>query len=153
MRKAKARKNLKAYGRREAGARKDDGKAFYAALENGLVGYLSDLSNLEFRGMTRRKARGKSQGARLQGYAGGADHPVVRHLRLRAQFAPVAQSEAEPRIRFQVRNALRNPGGTEMKSASVKILSAVLLACGVSFAAAPPAHARAGDIGIQGAEL
>ena len=30
-----------------------DGKGFFAALENGLVNYLSDLTNLEFKGMTR----------------------------------------------------------------------------------------------------
>ncbi|MCK9182375.1 MAG: BatD family protein [Fibrobacteraceae bacterium] len=54
VRKAKAQANLKKYTTlaKEALA-KNDGKAFYAALENGLVGYLSDLSNLEFRGMTK----------------------------------------------------------------------------------------------------
>ena len=30
-----------------------DGKAFYAALENGLIDYLSNLTNVEFKGMTR----------------------------------------------------------------------------------------------------
>ena len=32
---------------------KGDAKALYAALENGLIGYLSDCTNLEFKGMTR----------------------------------------------------------------------------------------------------
>lgn len=32
---------------------KGDAKALYAALENGLVDYLSDLTNMEFKGMTR----------------------------------------------------------------------------------------------------
>lgn len=54
VRKAKARKNLKIYTTQAQEAlRKNDGKAFYAALENGLIGYLSDLSNLEFRGMIK----------------------------------------------------------------------------------------------------
>lgn len=58
MRKAKARKNLKRYTEEAKSAlKKGDGKVFYAALENGLVGYLSDLSNLEFRGMTRDQVR------------------------------------------------------------------------------------------------
>ena len=35
-----------------------DGKGFFAALENGLVNYLSDLTNLEFKGMTRTQMRG-----------------------------------------------------------------------------------------------
>lgn len=54
VRKAKAKKNLKQYtSAAKTALQKDDGKAFYAALENGLVGYLSDLSNREFRGMTK----------------------------------------------------------------------------------------------------
>lgn len=36
-----------------------DGKGFFAALENGLVNYLSDLTNLEFKGMTRTQMRGE----------------------------------------------------------------------------------------------
>jgi hypothetical protein len=54
VRKGKAGKQLK---ERFAQARKaldsGDGKGFFAALENGLVNYLSDLTNLEFKGMTR----------------------------------------------------------------------------------------------------
>ena len=54
VRKGKANKMLKARfaSAREALA-KGDAKALYAALENGLVGYLSDRTNLEFKGMTR----------------------------------------------------------------------------------------------------
>ena len=54
VRKGKAGKQLR---ERFAQARKalesGDGKGFFAALENGLVNYLSDLTNLEFKGMTR----------------------------------------------------------------------------------------------------
>lgn len=58
QRRAKAHKNLKRYIEEAKSAlKKGDGKAFYSALENGLVGYLSDLSNLEFRGMTRDQVR------------------------------------------------------------------------------------------------
>ena len=58
VRKAKAKKNLKQYtASAKSALQKDDGKAFYAALENGLVGYLSDLSNREFRGMTKNQVQ------------------------------------------------------------------------------------------------
>ncbi len=54
VRKAKAKKNLKQSLNKAKGAlQKNDTKEFYAALENGLIGYISDLSNLEFRGMTK----------------------------------------------------------------------------------------------------
>ena len=36
-----------------AALQKGDAKALYAALENGLIDYLSDKTNLEFKGMTR----------------------------------------------------------------------------------------------------
>ncbi|MBP5247505.1 MAG: protein BatD [Fibrobacter sp.] len=56
VRKAKAKKNLKQYtAAAKSALQKNDGKAFYAALENGLIGYLSDLSNREFRGMTKNQ--------------------------------------------------------------------------------------------------
>ena len=54
VRRGKANRMLK---EKFANARKalgdGDGKAFYAALENGLIDYISNLSNLEFKGMTR----------------------------------------------------------------------------------------------------
>ncbi|WP_173383734.1 BatD family protein [Fibrobacter succinogenes] len=54
VRKGKANKMLR---ERFASARealhKGDAKALYAALENGLIDYLSDCTNLEFKGMTR----------------------------------------------------------------------------------------------------
>ena len=54
VRKGKANKMLKArfMNAREA-LKKGDAKALYAALENGLIDYLSDKTNLEFKGMTR----------------------------------------------------------------------------------------------------
>ena len=58
VRKGKAGKQLR---ERFAQARKalesGDGKGFFAALENGLVNYLSDLTNLEFKGMTRTQMK------------------------------------------------------------------------------------------------
>lgn len=58
VRKATAKKNLKKFTAiAKTALEKGDGKAFYAALENGLVGYLSDLSNLEFRGMTKEAVK------------------------------------------------------------------------------------------------
>lgn len=54
IRKGKANKMLK---NRFASAREalknGDAKALFAALENGLIDYLSDMTNLEFKGMTR----------------------------------------------------------------------------------------------------
>ena len=54
VRRGKANRMLK---EKFANARKalgdGDGKAFFAALENGLIDYISNLSNLEFKGMTR----------------------------------------------------------------------------------------------------
>ncbi len=54
MRKGKANKQLKArFANANTALSKGDAKALYAALENGLVDYLSDLTNQEFKGMTR----------------------------------------------------------------------------------------------------
>jgi len=54
MRKGKANKMLKArFANARAALQKGDAKALYAALENGLIDYLSDKTNLEFKGMTR----------------------------------------------------------------------------------------------------
>ncbi len=54
VRKGKANKQLKArFANANAALAKGDAKALYAALENGLVDYLSDLTNAEFKGMTR----------------------------------------------------------------------------------------------------
>ncbi len=54
VRKGKANKMLKArFANARAALQKGDAKALYAALENGLIDYLSDKTNLEFKGMTR----------------------------------------------------------------------------------------------------
>ena len=54
VRKGKANKLLKEkFADAREALKKGDGKAFYAALENGLIDYLSNLTNLEFKGMTR----------------------------------------------------------------------------------------------------
>ncbi|WP_407456877.1 BatD family protein [Fibrobacter sp.] len=54
MRKGKANKMLKArFASAREALQKGDAKALYAALENGLIDYLSDKTNLEFKGMTR----------------------------------------------------------------------------------------------------
>jgi hypothetical protein len=54
VRKGKANKMLKVrFANARAALQKGDAKALYAALENGLIDYLSDKTNLEFKGMTR----------------------------------------------------------------------------------------------------
>lgn len=95
VRKAKARKNLKTNTDAAMLAlEKDDGKAFYAALENGLVGYLSDLSNLEFRGMTREQ---REESLRALGFKDAQVEEISKWFDTCAfaRFAPVVQSEAE----------------------------------------------------------
>ena len=54
VRKGKANKMLKArFANAREALKKGNAKALYAALENGLINYLSDKTNLEFKGMTR----------------------------------------------------------------------------------------------------
>ena len=54
VRKGKADKMLKArFANARAALKEGNAKALYAALENGLIDYLSDRTNLEFKGMTR----------------------------------------------------------------------------------------------------
>ena len=54
VRKGKANKLLKEkFANAREALKKGDGKGFYAALENGLIDYLSNLTNIEFKGMTR----------------------------------------------------------------------------------------------------
>ena len=54
VRKGKANKMLKEkFAHARAALQKGDGKAFFAALENWLIDYLSNLTNQEFTGMTR----------------------------------------------------------------------------------------------------
>ena len=54
VRKGKANKLLKEkFANARTALKNGDGKAFFAALENGLIDYLSNLTNVEFKGMTR----------------------------------------------------------------------------------------------------
>ena len=54
VRKGQANRQLRErFAQAREALKKGDGKGFFAALENGLVNYLSDLTNLEFKGMTR----------------------------------------------------------------------------------------------------
>ena len=54
VRKGKANKLLKEkFANARTALKSGDGKAFFAALENGLIDYLSNLTNVEFKGMTR----------------------------------------------------------------------------------------------------
>ena len=54
VRKGQANKQLRErFAQAREALKTGDGKGFFAALENGLVNYLSDLTNLEFNGMTR----------------------------------------------------------------------------------------------------
>jgi len=54
VRKSKANKMLKVrFANARTALEKGDTKAFFAALENGLIDYMSDKTNLEFKGMTR----------------------------------------------------------------------------------------------------
>lgn len=58
VRKSKANKMLKEkFANARAALQKGEGKAFFAALENGLIDYLSNLTNLEFKGMTRTQMK------------------------------------------------------------------------------------------------
>ena len=54
VRKGHASKQLKEkFAQARKALESGDGKGFFAALENGLLNYLSDTTNLEFKGMTR----------------------------------------------------------------------------------------------------
>ena len=54
VRKGQANRQLRErFAQARTALEKGDGKGFFAALENGLVNYLSDQTNLEFKGMTR----------------------------------------------------------------------------------------------------
>ena len=58
VRKGKADKMLKArFANAREALKKGNAKALYAALENGLIDYLSDKTNLEFKGMTRSQMK------------------------------------------------------------------------------------------------
>lgn len=95
VRKGKANKMLKA---RFASARdalaKGDAKALYAALENGLIGYLSDCTNLEFKGMTRPQMKSKLEELGVKAELIGAIDSWLEKCAF-ARFAPVNPNESE----------------------------------------------------------
>ena len=95
VRKGKANKMLKARfaSAREALA-KGDAKALYAALENGLVGYLSDRTNLEFKGMTRPQMKSKLEELGVKAETIDAIDSWLEKCAF-ARFAPVNPSEGE----------------------------------------------------------
>ncbi len=95
VRKAKARKNLKKNTARARQAlEKSDTKGFYAALENGLIDYLSDISNREFRGMTRERQK---ENLESLGISGESQEKIFKWLEecAYARFAPAESSAAE----------------------------------------------------------
>ncbi len=95
VRKGKANKMLKA---RFANARdalaKGDAKALYAALENGLIGYLSDRTNLEFKGMTRPQMKSKLEELGVKAETIEAIDSWLEKCAF-ARFAPVNPNESE----------------------------------------------------------
>ena len=95
VRKGKANKMLKA---RFASARdalaKGDAKALYAALENGLIGYLSDRTNLEFKGMTRPQMKSKLEELGVKAETIEAIDSWLEKCAF-ARFAPVNPNESE----------------------------------------------------------
>ena len=95
VRKGKANKMLKARftNAREALA-KGDAKALYAALENGLIGYLSDRTNLEFKGMTRPQMKTKLEELGAKAELIAAIDSWLEKCAF-ARFAPVNPNESE----------------------------------------------------------
>ncbi len=95
VRKAKAKKNRKnSTAKARQALVKNDAKGFYAAIENGLIDYLSDISNREFRGMTRER-----QKANLEelGIRGELQAKILQCLEecAYARFAPAGISATE----------------------------------------------------------
>ena len=95
VRKAKAKKKLKNNtAKAKAALEKNDPKGFYAALENGLVDYLSDISNREFRGMTRDQQKANLNYLGIDEEAQGKVFKWLEECAY-ARFAPAGGSAAE----------------------------------------------------------
>jgi hypothetical protein len=95
IRKGKAKKMLKGkFASAHAAMKNGDTKAFYAALEAGLIDYLSDINNLEFKGMTRDQM--KLELGKL-GLDEGAIDKIDKWLEkcAFARFAPVSTTRDE----------------------------------------------------------
>lgn len=95
VRRNKASKMLKnRFAKANEALSKGDAKALYAALENGLVDYLSDLTNAEFKGMTRPQMKDELQKR-------GVNQDVIANIDqwlekcAFARFAPVNPSQSE----------------------------------------------------------
>ncbi|MDR1760135.1 MAG: BatD family protein [Fibrobacter sp.] len=95
MRKSRARKNLQVYTKKAKEALQSGNfKEFYALLENALIGYLSDLSNREFRGMTREALQTNLEELGFK----ETDITEIRKWLNKCDevcFAPVSHSQAE----------------------------------------------------------
>lgn len=95
VRKNQANKMLKQrFAKAKEALAKGDAKALYAALENGLVDYLSDLTNQEYKGMTRDQMKTdlKSRGVKEETIA-SIDSWLEKCAF--ARFAPVNPSASE----------------------------------------------------------
>ncbi|MCQ2100154.1 MAG: BatD family protein [Fibrobacter sp.] len=95
VRKGKASKQLKTrFANANAALQKGDAKALYAALENGLVDYLSDLTNAEFRGMTRPQMKQELESRGVSAETISAIDSWLEKCAF-ARFAPVNPSAEE----------------------------------------------------------
>ncbi len=95
VRKGKANKQLKArFANANAALAKNDAKALYAALENGLVDYLSDLTNVEFKGMTRPQMKQELESRGISAETIAAIDSWLEKCAF-ARFAPVNPSAEE----------------------------------------------------------
>lgn len=97
IRKGKASKMLKArFASASEALAKGNSKDFYAALENGLVDYLSDLTNLEFKGMTRPQMKQELSNLGIKEETISSIDSWLEKCAF-ARFAPVAPSSEEQR--------------------------------------------------------
>ncbi|MCQ2104204.1 MAG: BatD family protein [Fibrobacter sp.] len=95
VRKGKANKQLKArFANANAALQKGDAKALFAALENGLVDYLSDLTNTEFKGMTRPQMKQELESRGVKAETIAAIDSWLEKCAF-ARFAPVNPSAEE----------------------------------------------------------
>lgn len=95
VRKGKANKQLKVrFANANAALAKNDAKALYAALENGLVDYLSDLTNVEFKGMTRPQMKQELESRGISAETIAAIDSWLEKCAF-ARFAPVNPSAEE----------------------------------------------------------
>ncbi|MCQ2107216.1 MAG: BatD family protein [Fibrobacter sp.] len=95
VRKGKANKQLKVrFANANAALAKGDAKALYAALENGLVDYLSDLTNVEFKGMTRPQMKQELESRNVKSETVAAIDSWLEKCAF-ARFAPVNPSAEE----------------------------------------------------------